>query len=91
MMTVETAPVELVEAAERGYLELGMAWLVVTRVFDVIISGLGLVVAGPLFLAIAIAIKRDSPGPVFFRQVRIGRKRRPFALWKFRKMPHDLP
>ena len=91
MMGVETAPVEFCEAAERGYLQLGMAWLVAKRVFDVIVSGLGLVLAGPLFLAIAFAIKRDSPGPVFFRQVRIGRKRRPFAMWKFRKMPDDLP
>ena len=91
MMGVEAAPVELCDAGTRGYLQRGMLWLMAKRVFDVVIAGLGLVAAAPLFLAIAIAIKRDSPGPVFFRQVRVGRKRRPFAMWKFRKMPHDLP
>jgi lipopolysaccharide/colanic/teichoic acid biosynthesis glycosyltransferase len=90
-MGVETAPADLCAAEARGYLQRGVFWLVAKRVFDVVLAGLGLVVAGPLFLAIAIAVKRDSPGPVFFRQLRIGRKRRPFAMWKFRKMPHDLP
>jgi lipopolysaccharide/colanic/teichoic acid biosynthesis glycosyltransferase len=61
------------------------------RVFDVIVSAVGLLLALPLFALIAIAIKLDSPGPVFFRQVRIGRGRQPFRMWKFRKMPDDLP
>jgi len=90
-MGVETAPAELCAAEARGYLQRGELWLVTKRVFDVVVAGLGLVVAGPLFLAIAVAIKLDSPGPVFFRQLRVGRKRRPFFMWKFRKMPHDLP
>jgi lipopolysaccharide/colanic/teichoic acid biosynthesis glycosyltransferase len=61
------------------------------RVFDIVVAGLGLLITAPLFLAIGILIKRDSPGPVFFRQVRVGKKRRPFAMWKFRKMPHEMP
>ena len=90
MMGIEAATADLCEAGARGYLQRGVLWLVAKRVFDVVVAGLGLVAAAPLFLALAIAIKRDSPGPVFFRQLRIGRKRRPFAMWKFRKMPHDL-
>jgi lipopolysaccharide/colanic/teichoic acid biosynthesis glycosyltransferase len=90
MMGVETASAELCEPSARGYLQQGMLSLLTKRVFDVVVAGLGLVVAAPLFLAIALAIKHDSPGPVFFRQVRLGRKRRLFAMWKFRKMPHDL-
>jgi lipopolysaccharide/colanic/teichoic acid biosynthesis glycosyltransferase len=88
---VESAARELYAAGSPRYLQHGMAWLLAKRVFDMVVAGLGLVAAAPLFVAIAIAIKRDSPGPVFFRQVRIGRKRRPFAMWKFRKMPNDLP
>jgi lipopolysaccharide/colanic/teichoic acid biosynthesis glycosyltransferase len=88
---VEGAARELYAADAPRYLQHGMVWLLAKRVFDMVVAGLGLVAAAPLFVAIAIAIKRDSPGPVFFRQVRIGRKRRPFAMWKFRKMPHDLP
>ena len=91
MMGIDTASADLCEATARGYLQRGMLWHMAKRVFDVVVAGLGLVAAAPLFLAIAIAIKRDSPGPVFFGQVRIGRKRRLFAMWKFRKMPHDLP
>jgi lipopolysaccharide/colanic/teichoic acid biosynthesis glycosyltransferase len=87
---VESAARELYEAGAPRYLQQGMLWLLAKRVFDVVVAGIGLVAAAPLFLAISIVIKRDSPGPVFFRQVRIGRKRRPFAMWKFRKMPHDL-
>ncbi|MCI0634449.1 MAG: sugar transferase [Actinobacteria bacterium] len=60
------------------------------RAFDIVGGGVGLLVAAPLFLLIALAIRLDSPGPVFFRQQRVGRKRRLFSMWKFRKMPHDL-
>jgi lipopolysaccharide/colanic/teichoic acid biosynthesis glycosyltransferase len=77
--------------AEAGrYLRRGWLGLVRKRLFDLAVAGAGVLVAAPLFLAIAIAIKRDTPGPVFFRQVRVGRHRRRFSMWKFRKMPHDL-
>ncbi len=58
----------------------------VKRLFDVCASGLGLLLLSPLWLAIAIAIKLDSPGPVFFRQVRVGRHGAPFHIHKFRTM-----
>jgi lipopolysaccharide/colanic/teichoic acid biosynthesis glycosyltransferase len=90
-MGIETAGADLSGEPAGRYLRRGMRWLAGKRALDLAVAGLGLLVAAPLFLAIAIAIKRDTPGPVFFRQLRVGRKRRPFAMWKFRKMPHDLP
>jgi lipopolysaccharide/colanic/teichoic acid biosynthesis glycosyltransferase len=78
------------ESAER-YLRRSGLGLVRKRLFDLAVAGAGLLVAAPLFLLIAIAIKRDTRGPVFFRQVRVGRHRRTFRMWKFRKMPDDLP
>ncbi len=59
------------------------------RALDLIIAGLSVVLLAPLFLAIAIAIKLDSRGPVFFRQVRMGARDRPFRMWKFRTMERD--
>ena len=56
------------------------------RLFDVIASGLGLVVLSPLFLVLAIWIKLDSKGPVFYRQVRVGRNNKDFRIFKFRSM-----
>ncbi len=56
------------------------------RTFDVIASGLGLLLLSPLFLIIAIWVKADSPGPVFYRQTRVGRGNRDFRLFKFRSM-----
>lgn len=56
------------------------------RIFDVIASGLGLIVLSPLFLILAIWIKLDSQGPVFYRQVRVGYKNKDFRIFKFRSM-----
>ena len=56
------------------------------RLFDIIASGLGLVVLSPLFLILAIWIKLDSKGPVFYRQVRVGRNNKDFRIFKFRSM-----
>ena len=56
------------------------------RLFDIIASGLGLVALSPLFLFIAIWIKLDSKGPVFYRQVRVGRHNKDFRIFKFRSM-----
>ena len=56
------------------------------RVFDLFFSLLGLVLLAPLFLLIALLIKRDSSGPVFFRQVRAGLWGQPFRIHKFRTM-----
>ena len=56
------------------------------RLFDIVASGLGLLVLSPLFLIIAIWIKFDSRGPVFYRQVRVGRHNKDFRIFKFRSM-----
>lgn len=56
------------------------------RTFDMIASGLGLIVLSPLFLILAIWIKLDSKGPVFYRQVRVGRNNKDFRIFKFRSM-----
>lgn len=59
------------------------------RLFDIIASGLGLIVLSPLFAVLAVWIKADSPGPVFYRQTRVGRGNRDFRLYKFRSMRPD--
>jgi lipopolysaccharide/colanic/teichoic acid biosynthesis glycosyltransferase len=59
------------------------------RLFDIAGAVVGLVVLAPLFAAVAIAIKIRSPGPVMFRQERVGRGGRPFRIFKFRTMATD--
>ena len=65
------------------------------RALDLLLSGLGLFVLSPLFLIISIAIKAEDPGPVFFRQKRVGIHKTYFNIVKFRSMrqdtPHDMP
>ena len=63
--------------------------LAVKRAIDLIGSSVGLVLAAPLFLAVAIAIRWDSPGPVFFSQTRCGLNGRRFRCWKLRTMCLD--
>ena len=60
--------------------------LIMKRLFDIFASGLGLIVLSPLFLILAIWIKLDSPGPVFYRQVRVGRNNKDFRIFKFCSM-----
>ncbi len=59
------------------------------RLLDIAVSGAGLVLLSPVFLAIATAVKLSSPGPVFFSQVRVGRYGRHFMFYKFRSMRRD--
>lgn len=56
------------------------------RIIDLIISFFGLIVLSPLLLILVIAIKLESPGPVFYRGVRVGRNGKPFRIFKFRSM-----
>jgi lipopolysaccharide/colanic/teichoic acid biosynthesis glycosyltransferase len=56
------------------------------RLFDIFVSGIGLIFLSPLLLIVAIWIKLDSPGPVFYRQVRVGRYNKDFRIFKFRSM-----
>ena len=59
------------------------------RLFDLLLAGSGLVLLAPLLLLVALAIRLDSAGPVFYRQVRVGRHGREFRIHKFRTMTHD--
>jgi len=59
------------------------------RLFDLLLSALGLLLLAPLLLLIALWVKLDSPGPVFFRQERVGRHGQAFLIHKFRSMRVD--
>lgn len=65
------------------------AGIIVKRTIDIVVSLVGLVILSPLLLVVAIAIKLDSKGPVFFRQERVGLKRKVFMMHKFRTMHVD--
>ena len=56
------------------------------RLFDIVASGCGLLVLSPVLILVAIWIKLDSKGPVFYRQVRVGRHNKDFRIFKFRSM-----
>jgi exopolysaccharide biosynthesis polyprenyl glycosylphosphotransferase len=65
----------------------GKAWpAVAKRVMDCVLSALLLIVFAPLFLIVAVLVKFMSPGPVFFRQTRVGLNKRQFSIYKFRTM-----
>lgn len=61
------------------------------RIFDLMVAGVGLVIASPVMLLAALLVRLGSPGPVLFRQERIGRNFRPFRIYKFRSMACDAP
>ena len=68
---------------------------IVKRILDFIASLTGLIILSPAFLILAILIKADSKGPVFFTQKRVGKNKKIFNMYKFRTMrtdtPHDMP
>ena len=58
----------------------------IKRIIDILLSGLAIIILSPLLLILCIAIKLDSPGPIFFAQERIGLGNKPFKMYKFRSM-----
>lgn len=70
-------------------LEAKKGQIILKRIFDFTCSLIGLIILSPFFLIIAIAIKVDSKGPVFFKQKRIGKNGNPFEIYKFRTMVVD--
>ncbi len=62
---------------------------IVKRSFDILASGLGLILISPLLLLLAVLVRLSSPGPIFYRQERMGRDGREFAMIKFRTMRQD--
>jgi exopolysaccharide biosynthesis polyprenyl glycosylphosphotransferase len=63
--------------------------LLVKRTVDFVVAGIGLALLSPLFVLIAVAVYLSSPGPIFFRQTRVGLGGKPFKITKFRSMVHD--
>lgn len=61
------------------------------RLLDILLSGCGIVVLAPVYLILAVAIKLDDPGPVFFRQKRVGIHKTHFQILKFRTMKMETP
>lgn len=70
-------------------------YLPVKRAIDIVLSGSAIVVLSPVLLGISVAIKLDSPGPILFKQKRVGKDKKLFTIWKFRTMqmntPKDIP
>ena len=62
---------------------------IIKRIFDIVCSGLGLIILSPFLLFVAIRIKSGSDGPVFFKQIRVGEKGKEFKILKFRTMVVD--
>ena len=67
------------------------AYFAVKRIFDTVVAGFALLLLSPLFALTALAVRFDSPGPVIFRQRRIGLNGRSFTMYKFRTMRHGAP
>ena len=63
--------------------------MLIKRLFDICCAGIGLLVLSPLLLVLALIIKITSPGPVFFRQTRVGMNQKQFQIHKFRTMVVD--
>ena len=78
--------VEGIPLLDVGHVELSRFNMAVKRAFDLVVGGTLMLLTLPLFAAIAVLIKLDSPGPVFFRQERAGRGGRAFRIFKFRTM-----
>ena len=79
-----TKNMDIAEVLEKRKLQL-----VLKRLMDIVVSGGALLVLWPVLLLIALAIKIDDPGPVFYRQVRVGKGGKTFRIFKFRTMVVD--
>lgn len=96
-LTVEAAPqaYALTEVPDNVRRELDLAarrgYCFVKRAFDIASSACGMLVLSPIILGTAIAVKVTSPGPVLFKQQRVGRGKKLFSIYKFRTMRTDTP
>lgn len=61
------------------------------RFFDILLSAVGIIILSPLLLVTAILVKVTSPGPIIYKQIRVGLNRREFEIYKFRSMRNDIP
>jgi lipopolysaccharide/colanic/teichoic acid biosynthesis glycosyltransferase len=74
-----------VAAAETARMQWEL-YPIAKRMFDVVVAAIMLIVLAPVMAVVALAIRLDSPGPIIFRQTRIGKNHRPFTFYKFRSM-----
>jgi undecaprenyl phosphate N,N'-diacetylbacillosamine 1-phosphate transferase len=63
----------------------------IKRVIDIAVAGTALILTSPLTLTLCVLVRLSSPGPVFFRQVRIGKNGKTYRIWKFRTMVDRAP
>lgn len=82
-------PARLTMIENKSEVSEKIAYNIIKRFFDILISIIGLIVLSPVFLIIGIIIKIDSPGPIFFSHKRIGENGKLFRLYKFRTMVVD--
>ena len=82
MMAQEVKKVKLDPSKVNGR----VGYRAIKRGFDVLASGLALILLSPLFLILIVLIKREDGGPAFYSQERIGKTEKPFKMWKFRSM-----
>jgi exopolysaccharide biosynthesis polyprenyl glycosylphosphotransferase len=78
--------IEGIPLLDVGHVELSRFNMLVKRVFDLVVAGFITLLVSPVLIVISVLIKLDSPGPVFFRQERMGRDGRTFHIFKFRSM-----
>src|SRR5258708_1925495 len=74
------------QTVPQSYADPGSIYEVVKRLQDVVGAAVGLLLCTPLFVVVALAIRFETPGPVIFRQQRVGRHRKLFWCYKFRTM-----
>lgn len=77
-------------AAERTAHMQWALYPVLKRILDMVVASVMLIALAPVMVIVAIAIKLDSPGPVIFKQTRIGKNHKPFTFFKFRSMYHKV-
>ena len=88
-VAIKKHSIYLHEVKNMPEVKLPIWYLAIKRSIDILVGALGLVLLSPLFLVVAIMIKLDSSGPIFFSQVRVGKKGKLFKIYKFRTMVLD--
>ncbi len=88
---IRTEVIDGVPVFDKAHLHYTAVNAFMKRLFDVVLSALVILVTLPLVAVIGLAIRLDSPGPVFFRHQRVGKKGQVFEMWKFRTMFVDTP
>lgn len=82
MYTMENVDIEL----DQEIINKQYGYRVCKRIFDIIASVIGLIILSPIFFIVAVAIKLDDGGPIFYDQIRVGRNGKKFKMFKFRSM-----